>query len=267
MKLSISNIGWDAEQDEAVYRLMGAYGFSGLEIAPTRIFPEAPYSQREAAKRWSENLKAQYGFGVSSMQSIWYGRQEKLFGNEEERQVLLAYTKEAIDFAAAAGCGNLVFGCPRNRNVPEGIRPEQVEEIACGFFHELGEYAYSKGTALSIEANPPIYHTNYINDTRDALDLVEKVGSRGFLLNLDVGTMVACGETPAVLEGRAHLVRHVHISEPGLSPLQKRPLHGQLLAFLGQQGYSRFVSVEMGKQSQLEKIEDTLHYVWGLLDR
>lgn len=38
MKLSISNIGWDAEQDEAVYRLMGAYGFSGLEIAPTRIF-------------------------------------------------------------------------------------------------------------------------------------------------------------------------------------------------------------------------------------
>ena len=145
MKLSISNIGWDAEQDEAVYRLMGAYGFSGLEIAPTRIFPEAPYSQREEAKRWSENLKAQYGFGVSSMQSIWYGRQEKLFGNEEERQVLLAYTKEAIDFAAAVGCGNLVFGCPRNRNVPEGIRPEQVEEIACGFFHELGEYAYSKG--------------------------------------------------------------------------------------------------------------------------
>ena len=52
-----------------------------------------------------------------------------------------------------------------------------------------------------------------------------------------------------------------------MSPLQKRPLHGQLLAFLGQQGYSRFVSVEMGKQSQLEKIEDTLHYVWGLLDR
>ena len=198
MKLSISNIGWDAKQDEAVYRLMGAYGFSGLEIAPTRIFPEAPYSQWEAAKRWSENLKAQYGFGVSSMQSIWYGRQEKLFGNEEERQVLLAYTKEAIDFAAAVGCGNLVFGCPRNRNVPEGIRPEQVEEIACSFFHELGEYAYSKGTALSIEANPPIYHTNYINDTRAALDLVEKVGSRGFLLNLDVGTVVACGETRCV---------------------------------------------------------------------
>ena len=122
MKLSISNIGWDAKQDEAVYRLMGAYGVSGLEIAPTRIFPEAPYSQREEAKRWSENLKAQYGFGVSSMQSIWYGRQEKLFGNEEERQMLLAYTKEAIDFAAAVGCGNLVFGCPRNRNVPEGVR-------------------------------------------------------------------------------------------------------------------------------------------------
>ena len=38
MKLSISNIGWDAKQDEAVYRLMGAYGFSGLELPPHAFF-------------------------------------------------------------------------------------------------------------------------------------------------------------------------------------------------------------------------------------
>ncbi len=43
MKLSISNIGWQPEDDRHVYDLMMRYGYSGLEIAPTRIFPEAPY--------------------------------------------------------------------------------------------------------------------------------------------------------------------------------------------------------------------------------
>lgn len=147
MKLSISNIGWDAEQDEAVYRLMGAYGFSGLEIAPTRIFPEAPYSQREAAKRWSENLKAQYGFGVSSMQSIWYGRQEKLFGNEEERQVLLAYTKEAIDFAAAVGCGN-------NKDSIEDV-PRFIEKLREGYDFVQGSRFVPGGVAI----NTPLLRT------------------------------------------------------------------------------------------------------------
>ena len=51
MKLSISNIGWTVEQDSQVYELMKKYGFTGLEIAPTRIFPEAPYEKLNEADR------------------------------------------------------------------------------------------------------------------------------------------------------------------------------------------------------------------------
>lgn len=45
MKLALSNIGWDAEYDRQVYELMKRHGFTGLEIAPTRIFPETPYDK------------------------------------------------------------------------------------------------------------------------------------------------------------------------------------------------------------------------------
>lgn len=123
MKLSISNIGWTEEKDHAVYELMQKYGYSGLEIAPTRVFPATPYDKLSDANNWSIILKETYGFIVSSMQSIWYGRQEKIFGTAEERNILAAYTKKAIDFAAAIGCENLVFGCPRNRNIQmDGVR-------------------------------------------------------------------------------------------------------------------------------------------------
>lgn len=112
MKFSISNIAWTAENDEAVYKMMKDKGFSGLEIAPTRIFPDNPYDHAIEARKWAERLFEEQGFKVSSMQSIWYGRQEKLFGTEDERTALIEYTKNAIDFAKEIGCGNLVFWMP-----------------------------------------------------------------------------------------------------------------------------------------------------------
>lgn len=257
MKLSISNIAWDAAQDDVVYTLMRKYGYFGLEIAPTRILPEAPYDQIEVAEKWSKELLDHWGFSVSSLQSIWYGRQEKIFGTNEERQFLINYTKKAIDFAAAVGCGNLVFGCPRNRNFPEGADAY----AAIAFFRELGDYAAAKGTVIGMEANPTIYNTNYINDTRSALNLIKQVDSKGFLLNLDVGTIIQNGEDVAELINNVHLVNHVHISEPGLKPIEKRSLHQELKNILTDENYGGFISIEMAKVEKVSIIDSALKYL------
>lgn len=257
MKLSISNIGWDASNDASVYGLMKKYGYSGLEIAPTRIFPDNPYEHLKDAKGWLEELKKNEGFIVPSMQSIWFGRQEKVFGTAEERQILVDYTKKAIDFAKIVGCENLVFGCPRNRNISEDADPA----IAVTFFKELGDYAAEHNTVIGMEPNPPIYNTNYINDTKSALELIEQVDSRGFKLNLDVGTMIQNDESVDELVGYVHLINHVHISEPGLKLIERRNLHRELMELLAEEGYQRFVSIEMRKRDDLMEIENVLKYV------
>jgi sugar phosphate isomerase/epimerase len=257
MKLSISNIGWAAEQDAQVYALMKKYGFTGLEIAPTRLFLEAPYEQLSRAAEWAAELQGQHGFTVPSMQSIWFGRQEKLFGTPAERKALLDYTKRAIDFASAIHCRNLVFGCPRNRNVPEGGNAD----LAIPFFQELGDYALAHGTVIGMEANPPIYHTNYINDTVAAFNLIQAVGSDGFRLNLDVGTMLHNEEAADILRGNVKFIHHVHISEPGLKPIEKRGLHRDLKNILAEEDYSGFISIEMGKPDDFTLLEDAMGYV------
>ena len=165
MELSISNIAWKTEDNDKIYNLMKKYGFSGLEIAPTKIFPQNPYDDLKEAENWAKELKAKYGFTIPSMQSIWYGRAEKIFGSEEERQILINYTKKAVDFASATGCKNLVFGCPKNRNTEK----DSDTKTAVEFFKELGDYAFSKNTVIGMEANPPIYNTNFINDTVSAI--------------------------------------------------------------------------------------------------
>lgn len=257
MNLAVSNIAWDEKNDDNVYRLMKEYGFTGLEIAPTRIFPVNPYENMEGARTWKEQIQRVYGFVIPSMQSIWYGRQEKIFGKQEERDRLLAYTKQAIDFASEIVCSNLVFGCPQNRTVQEGGNTK----AAIPFFQEMAEYAKQKGCVIGFEANPEIYHTNYMNDTESVLRLIGKIKSDGFLLNLDVGTMIENNEDIGMLEGKVSLIHHVHISEPNLKTIQKRELHKELADLLKRENYQGFVSMEMGREGALNVIQKAMSYI------
>ncbi len=166
MKFSISNIAWSADHDAEMYQYLKDVGFQGLEIAPTRIFPEKPYEHISEAKDWAVALKSNYGLEIPSMQSIWYGHQEKIFGSKEERNILIDYTKKAIDFAEAIECHNLVFGNPRNRDTEDvdGNYPAAIE-----FFREIGDYALEHNTIIAIEANPVIYNTHFLNTTEQAV--------------------------------------------------------------------------------------------------
>lgn len=260
MKLSVSNIAWTKEYDEEMYAFLFREKIDGLEIAPTRIFPEEPYEKMEEAADFSKYLKKRYHLEIPSMQSIWFGRNENIFSSVQERQVLLDYTKKAIDFASAIGCENLVFGCPRNRSFAEGTDIKSV----IPFFEELAEYALEKKTVLSMEANPPIYHTNYCNLTMEAVELVKTVGSRGFLLNLDVGTMIQNGEDLHVVEAAREWIHHVHISEPGLALIEHRKFHKELAGYLKETGYQRFVSLEIKTQENLSPIKEALYYLQDL---
>ncbi len=258
IKLSISNIAWTADHDAEMYQFLKDTGFQGLEIAPTRIYPDAPYDKLVEAKEWSINLKEKYGLEVPSMQSIWYGHQEKIFGTKEERQILIDYTKKAIDFAEKVDCKNLVFGNPRNRDTDDiaGNYP-----VAIDFFREIGEYALEHNTCIAIEPNPTIYNTRFLNFTEQAVEMAYKSGSAGIKVNVDLGTIIYNQEDINYLKQIPEYINHVHISEPGLNLIENRELHCQLFEILNSIGYNHFVSIEMGNKGDLLKVKEIVSYV------
>ncbi len=243
--------------DQEVYNRMAEMGYTGLEIAPTRILTEHPYEHPEEVSAWSASLKGRYGFMVSSMQSIWYGRTERIFGEPQETAFLEEYTYKAIRFAVAAGCGNLVFGCPKNRALSENGDPEG----ALAFFGKIGRYAQEKNCVIAMEANPPVYQTNFINTTQQAIGFVQRMDCPGLLLNLDVGTMVENEESVRILKGHEGKIHHVHISEPGLAPLQKRKIHEELADFLKNADYKGFISIEVKKTEDMDDLWRMMEYV------
>ncbi|MDR1686089.1 MAG: sugar phosphate isomerase/epimerase [Desulfovibrio sp.] len=263
MKLAISNIAWSTEHDDDMYQFLRMQGFAGLEVAPTRLFPVSPYKRIEAAVEFAEKLKTRYGLVIASMQSIWHGRQENIFGSDEERAALIDYTKQAVDFSVAAGCGNLVFGCAKNRNIPDDMNNDPYE-TAADFFREITAYAAQQGTIIALEANPQIYGTNFINRTEEAFAFVRKVGGKGFAVNLDIGTMVECNEAVSIIESNLTLINHIHISEPHLAQVRRRTLHTELRALPALAHYGKFISIEMSNMLDIEAVKRVVRYVGGI---
>lgn len=256
MKLSVSNIGWTVQQDEEMYAWLQNQGFQGIEIAPTRLFSEQPYAHKAAAANIAKQLYAMYHLQIPSMQSIWYGMTQRIAGSRKERAVLYEYTKQTIDFAAACGCRNLVFGCPKNRTVSMGADVRVNEQ----FLWDIAQAADMRHVVIGLEANPPVYQTNYINTTSQAVEVLRQLNHPALKLNLDFGTILANEERLDIVENNLDLISHVHISEPGLKSLQRRGEHRTLRQLL-EQGYTGFVSLEMARPQDPDELKKSCLYL------
>ena len=254
INLAISNIAWDKADDEAVYTAMQQAGFTGLEVAPTRIFPEEPYENLTSAALFGGYLLNRWGFTVPSMQSIWYGQTGNIF-EPEEAEELLDYTAQAFQFAHSLNCPSLVFGCPKNRR----LEPPHTAAEADVFFSRAGSLAARYGVVLAIEANPPVY-TNFLNSTKDAFALVRRLQNPGLAVNLDLSTILSNGEKLRDYVDDLGYVSHIHISEPGLAPICRRPEHAELAMLLKAVGYRGYVSVEMAR-TDLDTVLRTIDYI------
>ena len=257
MKFAISNIAWEAGDDEYMLEELPKHGIEALEIAPTRVFPETPYHRLPEARAFARKLKEVYNLPICSMQSIWYRRTESIFGAPGEVDALIEYTNEAVLFAETIGCPNLVFGSPKNRIVPEGSTPEHAAE----FFRSIGDFAAEHGASIALEAVPVSYGTNFLNRTEDVYEYVQMVGSKGLKMNLDFGTMLINGEDPTDIERYVPYVNHVHISENALAGVERREEHAVFLDALAKAGYSRCVSIEMRNQEDPAKVLQIVDYV------
>ena len=256
LKLSYSNIGFSKENDSIIYDLLKNNNFTGLEIAPSRLFGDTPYNQNDFAEEHIQNIYNTYNLCIPSMQSIWFKRGENIFNGTSDYNALLRYSYQAIDFAKAINCKNLVFGCPKNRNMPENANIETFEN----FIKDISNYAYDNNCIIGIEANPTIYNTNVINTTKQAFDFVKKLNLKALKVNLDFGTIINNNENLHSIAENINYISHVHISEPFLAKLEKRKEHIELINILKENNYNNFISIETSCQ-ELDIVKNQIEYL------
>ena len=245
MRLAVSNLAWDPDEDEQVAQVMRSLGIAGLEIAPTRIWKsplDSSKQERSAVRtRWSDR-----GVTIVSLQALLFGRPELvLFESEARRRSTLDFLRGIIELAADLGAGRLVFGSPRNR-ARGSMTKEETDRVALPFFRAVGDSAADAGVVFCLEPNPVQYDCDWITTVEEGHRFVTRVGHPGIGINADSGGITLAGEDPAVISQALDRIFHFHVSEPQLVPIGSGGVNHQNFAeVLRRSGYSGWVSVEM----------------------
>ncbi len=255
--LSISNIAWEESDRIEAYELLLELGVKFIEIAPTKLFGFKGYNDLEFASKFRQRIRDMYGLSVVSLQSVWYGRSENIFGTKSEVDSLLDYCKEIVLFSKILGCRNIVLGSPKNRVVGDFVG---FEERAHYFFSELDSIAKNSNVIISLEANPALYGTDFINSTYELVEFLADKNYTSIRGNLDTGTMIVNETGIEELQDVMSFFNHVHISEPYLKCIKRRELHNKLFDLLRLNNYRNIISIEM-KQTSLDNIRSSIIYL------
>ncbi len=258
MKLAISNIAWDRNDEPSVQAVLHDAGVFAIEVAPTKIWPNPASVKTIDADRFRLDWQRR-GFHLVAMQALLFGRPDlALFEGEVRRVEMLSHLTRVMELAATLGIGPLVFGSPRNRSLGSLSKAEGWS-VAVDFFGALAHRAVGLGVQICIEPNPPQYGCDFIVTLRDGIDLVNAVNSPGFRLHVDSSALILNGENVSSALAAAHeWVAHVHLSEPFLAvPGEHLETHRQVATELRRRAYGGYVSIEM-RSGQMQNNADAI---------
>ncbi|MCZ7489102.1 sugar phosphate isomerase/epimerase family protein [Rhizobium rhizogenes] len=242
---SISNIAWPAEMDEEALSIAVTLGFSGVEIAPAKVFGPIDLFDKNIVVSYREKL-LRLGLSVSALQGVLFGLDgAHLFRTDEARDLLFRRLKKIATIAAILGTNAVVFGAPTVRD-PGTLSSEEAWELAVNFFRQVGSLYNEKGIKLCFEANPAAYNCKFITTTDEAIRFVSDVNQEGLSLQIDTGTIFMNGEDLAVVAKALSTGAHFHISEPHLNVVGMSGAdHSTIGKLASQSRYTGWKSVEM----------------------
>lgn len=258
MKLAFSNIAWGPGEDHEVLAELRANQVQGIEVAPTRLWPNWDGATPEAATAYAQTMR-QAGFETPSLQSLLFGLPDlQVFGTAKQQAGLIAHLALVANLAAAMGAKVLVFGSPKNRDRGD-LTPAQAMQHAVHFFRQAGQACADAGVTLAIEANPSYYNCNFVTRWQEVEELVRSCNHPGIGLHLDTACTLLAGDDPvAAVPQVADILVHVHASEPDLGPFSNPRVDHQAVGdALRAVGYTGWCSVEMRRTSMaLASIEE-----------
>lgn len=270
MKISISNLSWKHSEDDDIAQILASYSVKGIEIAATKVWKDpisVPLSKiSEYKKYW---LK--WGISIVATTSLLFTHPElTIFENSSTREKTKKYLFEMIKISSLLGATTMVFGSPKNRQT-YNLSKKELIKISKDFFLSIASFAKNHNILFGIEPNPVYYGTNFINTTKEAIELVKLINHSNFRLNLDTGSIVMNNEDfEETIKKGLPLTCHFHISEPMLKQIgQGKVDHVSIAKILKALKYDKWVSVEMplaDNTNHKKIIIDALKFVTSIYD-
>ena len=244
MKLAVSNIAWPYEDETAVLNILKQGGAQGVEVAPTKIWPDWKGASPESAEAYRKSLNDQ-GLEIPALQAILFGRPELQVFDRSTHNAFFDHLNHVAELAHGLGAKVLVFGAPKNRQ-RRSVAFQDAWPVAVDFFRAAGQIGVKNEVAFGLEANPVEYQCDFLTNLDEVVRMVGEVDSPGIGVHLDAGAMYMTGDLGHMIRNLPVPPCHYHASEPMLAPVGPGVVdHGLGITELKKRGYADWVSIEM----------------------
>ena len=245
MKLSLSNLAWERENDKTISKILTNFNISTIDLVPTKYLKNVKDTNikelNSIRKFWFSK-----GFSIYGMQSIFYGCNDNLFENDISRYNLLEHFKHICKIGSFFGAQALVFGSPKNRFAL--YNQKKNKNIYRKFFYQLGEVARLHDLKLCLEPNPRVYKCNFMTNMVESYNVISNVNHPNIKMQLDIGAMIINKEQVELINEFQNHISHIHISEPYLKAFgENLNYHKKVSDILYKNFYDRTICLEMLK--------------------
>lgn len=269
MKFAICNELYQDWPHERAFAHAAQLGYQGIEIAPFTL-AESVYdisgAQRQNLRELADSLEMEI-IGLHWLLAKTNG----LHLTTSDRQVrkrTADYLGELARLCDDLGGQVMVFGSPPQRNLLEGVTPEQGFDYAVEVFTEIAPVLEDCGVTLALEPLGP-EEGDFMLTAESAIDIAKAVGSSNVKLHLDVKAMSTEEKTiPSIIEDSQDWLVHFHANDPnrrgpGMGEVDFEPI----FAALDKAKYDGWISVEVfDYEPGIDVLAgDSIRYMQGLI--
>lgn len=246
LKLACSNIAWTDAQEGDVLPWLQAQGVAGIEVAPTRVWPDWHGASPVAAREWRERM-ACHGFVLPSMQALLFGRPDACLFGADGGRAFVEHLQFVADLGESLGATVAVLGAPRQR-IRGDLSMTEAMDKAIPLLRILAQAFHDAGSCLALEPARPEYGGDFCISTAEVSELVAAVDHPGMGVHIDAAALFAAEESISDLwqASRGRQWVHYQLSEPelgGFAQAQAPQLAN--LRFLQSVGWPHWCAIEM----------------------
>jgi len=241
MKISISNLAWGKTSLLEAVKIVENVGLSGIEIAPTALWPNL-YSVTPLEIKRTREILLDSGLRVSGIQSLLYGHPEFQLFDKSTWPELRKHIEIILEIAENLETKVAVFGSPKNR-VKGRLKKAEADLIAAEFFSTLLPVLERSDVVLTLEPNAPEYGADYLTSYAEVQELSDLIGSLRVAPQIDTGCMWMVGEDLCqAFESR--IPHHIHISNPNLGEVPGSSNYDHIFELIKTSEYSGWLVIE-----------------------
>ncbi len=256
MKYAVSNIALPAYDHVGDLPGLAAIGFTGIEVAPSRIWEDTWHGLSSADVATYRRAVEDAGLEVVGLHSLVFDHPElQLFGDDDSVAATLAFMVHLSGLCRDLGGRTLIWGGGRKRG---SVAADDAFARAVAFMQQLCDQTADHGTVFCFEPLGPA-DSDFVNGLSEARAIAEAVARPNLRLQIDAKALVENAEVhQRIVDAAADMLVHVHANEPGLDVLGRSGTvdHASIGAMLANIGYDGYVSAEQRMLSETAYMDD-----------